>query len=342
MGDHARREMIVRTTQVDRQNPAYRPIAINLTASDDVSSEVVCFHQQLVDRTNVDILRGRTGWSLFVICLMIGCTSTRLSPPASTLPPPPIPVVIAPSASSWSFNYASGPMRYRISRSAAIESQSDSGSRREVSTNTTNELITLASPVDSGVSFIAVIDTFSTTTQGLIGPVQPTLLPVHVTGVFTGDSLTINSDSSTDNKCNPVRSALMSDLHNLLTRFPAQFSQRLVWQDSVITTGCQAAIATTSRTVRSYVVSGEALYEGRTVLLVQRADTIQAHGEGAQQQHPLKLDASGTGNAVYYLDVKEGRLVRLTAGQELNLTITTSSKTHQFRQSSRQDFRLVP
>lgn len=84
------------------------------------------------------------------------------------------------------------------------------------------------------------------------------------------------------------------------------------------------------------------MYEGRPVLLVQRADIIQAHGEGAQQQHPVKLDASGTGNAVYYLDTKEGRVVRLTAGQELNLTITTSSRVHRFKQSSRQDFRLVP
>jgi hypothetical protein len=45
MGDHARREMIVRNTQVDRQNPAYRPIASNVTTSGERSSEVVCFHQ---------------------------------------------------------------------------------------------------------------------------------------------------------------------------------------------------------------------------------------------------------------------------------------------------------
>nr|MDQ2938592.1 hypothetical protein [Acidobacteriota bacterium] len=45
MGDHARREMIVRTTQVIRQNPAYRPIADNVTTSENVFSEVVCFHQ---------------------------------------------------------------------------------------------------------------------------------------------------------------------------------------------------------------------------------------------------------------------------------------------------------
>ncbi len=233
-------------------------------------------------------------------------------------------------------------MRYQISRSAAIESQSDSVSSREISTNLTKELITLTSAADSGSTFTAVVDTFLTATKGLIGPAQPIQLPIQVTGAFTGHNLTINSDSSMNNKCNPISSALVSDLHNLLIRFPAPLSQGLVWQDSVNTSGCQAAIPTTSRTIRSYVVSGEAIYEGRPVLLIQRSDTIQAHGEGAQQQHPLKLDAGGTGSAVYYLDTKDGRVVRLTTGQELSLTITTSSKAHQFRQSSRQDFRLMP
>jgi hypothetical protein len=86
---------------------------------------------------------------------------------------------------------------------------------------------------------------------------------------------------------------------------------------------------------------GESIYESRPVVVVQRTDTIQAEGEGAQQQHPLKLNAGGTGKAIYYLDTKDGYVVRLTADQELNLTITTSGKAHQFRQSSRQDFRLV-
>lgn len=209
--------------------------------------------------------------------------------------------------------------------------------------NITHEFVTLASAADSGMDLTAVVDTFSTTTQGLIGPVQPTRLPVEVKGRFAGNSLNFRPDSSTENgKCNPITSTLVSDLHNLLTHFPAQLFQGLIWRDSVISTGCQAGVPTTSRTIRSYVVSGEAIDEGRSVLLIQRSDTIQAHGEGAQQQHPLKLDVTGTGSAVYYLDTKGGYIVRLTAGQELNLVITTSSKAHRFKQSSRQDFRLLP
>jgi len=232
-------------------------------------------------------------------------------------------------------------MQYQISRSAAIEAQAGSDSGREISTNITHELITLVPAGDSGIGFSAIVDAFSSTTQGRIGAVQPMQLPVELSGIFAGDSLAIKTNSNND-RCNPVGSALLSDLHNLLIRFPAHLTQGLAWQDSISTTGCQAGIPTISRLFRSYVVSGEAVYEGLPVLLIQRSDSVQAHGEGAQQQHLLKLDAGGTGNAIYYLDMKDGRVIRLTAAHELSLTITASTKPHHFKQSSAQDFRLLP
>ncbi|MDQ2938591.1 MAG: hypothetical protein M3R67_13990 [Acidobacteriota bacterium] len=281
----------------------------------------------------------RIGWTVLVY-LAIGCGSTRTSRPV--LPAPSLPPVINPSSTgSWTFNYAPGALRYQVSRSAAIESQSDSGSNREISTNITHELVTLTPIGDSAIGFTAVVDTFSSTTQGRIGPVQPIQLPVQVSGILADSGFMITSDGSSD-RCNPVSSAIVSDLHNLLTRFPALLSRGLVWKDSVSATGCQAAIPTTSHTTRSYVVSGESIYDGQPVLVVQRTDTIQAQGEGAQQQHSLKLNARGGGSAIYYLDTKDGRLIRLTTSQELVLTITASGKAHQFKQSSRQDFRLAP
>jgi len=295
-------------------------------------------------RETLDTRRGGMRW-LILFYLLCGCsTGTRTSPPVSPTPTVPVvPEITPPSVNAWTFNYSPGTKRYKISRSAAIESQSDSGgSKREISTNVTNELLSLAPTLDSGISFTAVVDTFSTTTQGLIGSVPAIQLPVQVTGFLTGHALTISSDSSTGNKCSPVSSALASDLHSLLTPFPTELSPGMAWRDSVDSSGCQAAIPTTSRTISSYVVSGEANYEGQSVLIVQRSDSVQARGEGAQQQHSIKLDASGTGNAVYYLDTKDGRILRITTGQELSLTITTSAGSRQFKQSSRQDFRLVP
>jgi len=47
MGDHVRREMIVRIARVIRQNPAYRPFANNLTTSGGLLSEVVLLYQAM-------------------------------------------------------------------------------------------------------------------------------------------------------------------------------------------------------------------------------------------------------------------------------------------------------
>ena len=133
----------------------------------------------------------------------------------------------------------------------------------------------------------------------------------------------------------------MTDLNNLLLHVPAELVKGVSWKDSVEVIGCQAMIPTTTRTTRSYVVSGEISHQGYPVLLLQRVDTIRAHGEGSQQQHQLILDVTGTGTAAYYLSPGEGRIVRLSTAQDLNLLITASGQTYRFKQSSKQDFNLV-
>jgi hypothetical protein len=100
-------------------------------------------------------------------------------------------------------------------------------------------------------------------------------------------------------------------------------------------------IPSTVHIARSFIVTGEIAYQGYPVMVVQRIDTIQAHGQGAQQQHPLSLNAKGTGNAVYYVSLKDGRIVRLNAGQDLDLAITMSDKIHRFKQGLKQEFSSV-
>jgi hypothetical protein len=155
-----------------------------------------------------------------------------------------------------------------------------------------------------------------------------------------GDSLTISTDSTTE-KCNPVSSSLSADLHNLLVGFPIQLSQGSSWRDSLEWNTCQGMIPTTVHIARSYVVSGEITYQGLPVIVVQRRDSVRAHGEGAQQQHRVTLDASGTGNATYYLNPQNGFILRLNTEQNLNLAITTSGEIHRFRESSTQNFSSV-
>ena len=284
--------------------------------------------------------RRAASWHL-IAYLSAACTASTVPKPGQPVPSPslPNPAPIPSAVGPWTFNYAAGAVAYQISRTARIESQSDSGSHQEVFTNTTHELLTLELAGDT-IHFTATIDTSLTTTQDTIGPVQSVPLPVQLSGSFIGDSLTISGDSIVE-KCNPVSSVLSADLHNLLVRFPVQFSQGSGWSDSVDLTACQGMIPTTVHIIRSYIVSGETAYQGEPVLLIQRADSIHAHGEGAQQQHRVTLDAIGTGNAIYYVTPKDGHVVRINTSQDLELAITASGKIHRFKQSSKQEFNFV-
>jgi len=282
--------------------------------------------------------RPNGNWCL-VFFLLSACAGSRVRQNPPSVPAPSMPNPSMVPTNVWTFSYAPGTLTYQVKRSAAIESQSDSGSRREVSTNTTHEVVLLEAVMDT-VYFTAVVDTFSTATQGVIGPVQPVQLPIRVSGSLISDSLVFASDTLS-NSCIPVRSALVADLHNLLPNLPKTLSTGLSWRDSTELKGCQGMIPTTAQIIRSYVVSGAVEYPGFSALLVQRVDTIRARGDGAQQQHRISLEATGTGNATYYLDAVHGRVVHLVANADLNFSITASGHTSHFRQNLKQDFSFV-
>ena len=284
--------------------------------------------------------RKASNW-YFLAYLAAACTTSTVPQAGRPIPVPslPNPAPLPPTAGSWTFNYSPGAILYQISRSARIETKSDSSAHQEITTNTTRELLSLERVGDT-VHFTATVDTFSTTTQGTIGPAQSVQLPVQLSGTFMGESLTVETDSVPE-KCSSVSSALLADLHNILVHFPTPVSQGTSWRDSVELKACQGMIPTTARIARLYIVSGKIAYQGDSVLVVQRTDSIQARGEGAQQQHPLTLDATGTGNALYYMSPRDGRMVRLNTEQDLDLAITVSGKIHRFRQISKQDFAAV-
>jgi hypothetical protein len=290
------------------------------------------------------IFSGRREGLLITAVFFIACTTARNSPPVA-VPKPPSPVEETPSPPAisrsgvWSFKYRPGINRYQAVRNATI-TRLDTAENTELSTNTSHEVMTLDS-AELGVNFVAVIDSFATTTQGLIGPVQPVPLPVQISGSFSPIGLTIN-DQPAGEKCNPVHSVLFADLHNLLVPFPQQLSAGMSWTDSVAIQSCPAGIPTVSHTTRAFTVRGEITYGGQPAVMVQRVDTTHAEGEGGLQQHRLSIDAHGTGTAVYYLDVASGRIVHLSIDQTLILGVTGSSRRYQLKQDSKQEFAAVP
>jgi len=284
--------------------------------------------------------RSKAPYVLASMLAGMGCTSTRPVTPSAGAPTP-VPVITpSTTASSWTFRHSPAARSYRISRSAAIEAQMDSGMRREVSTNTTHETISLEILGDT-TRILAIVDTFSTTSQGAIGPVSAVQLPVQLSAVLGRDSLVMIQGAAASGLCSVLESTVATDLRNLLPRFPDSLLIGQTWKDSADVSGCQAGIPMKSRYVRTFRVVGEAKQDSLPVLVVQRADSVSAHGEGSQQQHRVILDAIGTGGATYYLDFIRGQVVRLDLNQNSNLAITASGRTTRFRQNAREDYILV-
>lgn len=289
------------------------------------------------------IFSGRHERLFFGIVFSVACSTTRSSPPPVSTPAPvsptgQVPPPTVPGAGAWSFRYQPGIAGYQVTRSATI-ARLDTAGNTELSTNTSHESVTLDS-TDLGINFVGVVDGFTTTTQGLIGPVQRTQLPVQVSGSFTPSGLTITSQAPSE-KCDPVYSVLFADLYNLLVPFPQQLSPEISWTDSVEVRGCPAGVPTLSHTTRVFTVTGEVTYDGRPAVMLQRVDTTLAQGEGGLQQHRVSIDAHGTGTAVYYLDVASGRIIHLTTNQTLTLGITASSRQYQLKQDSKQEFGII-
>ena len=209
---------------------------------------------------------------------------------------------------------------------------------RENSSNVTHEVLSLERVGDT-VQIKIVADTFSTATEGSIGSPQSTQLPAQIGGILVRDTLQLDSDSLAT-ACTPIESTLRADLNNLIVSFPAQLSSGIRWNDSVEITTCQAMIPAVAQIRRAFSVTGQTVFEGNPVVVIERADTTQAHGEGAQQQHRMVLDGTATGTALYYLNPSTGQVVRIITTQDLALTITASGKIHHFRQNLKQEFAL--
>jgi hypothetical protein len=286
-------------------------------------------------------MRSAVGGDYGLLLFLVACAG---HPTRATLPAPapiiPRPDSGATTARTWSFSYEAGIARYDIKRTATIEDQSDSVKSREVAVNRTHESLALERIGDT-IRVTITADTFATTAQDLPASTPSIALPVHLAASLIQGELQIVADSSVD-ECNPAQSALRSDLHNLIMPFPPQLSRGMTWRDSVELKSCQAMIPITANVDRSYSVTGDAVYAGIPVVVVERRDIIRAHGEGAQQQHRIIIDAGGTGKAIEYLSASGGRIIAATTTQELSLTITASGRDHHFKQRLEQELALSP
>jgi hypothetical protein len=190
------------------------------------------------------------------------------------------------------------------------------------------------------VRYTAMVDSFSTASQGLIGNAQPVSLPVQISGVI--DSMTAEIDSAIGTTCDPVQSNLEADVRSVLVRFPRMLAPGLTWRDSILSVGCYGTIPLRITIIRQFSVVGRTSFNGQAAVGVQRVDSITAQGTGRQQQHQLVIETRGSGAATYTLSPGAGRLLHLATTQDLEFTIRASGRTNRFRETAKEEFNSVP
>jgi hypothetical protein len=278
-------------------------------------------------------------WRSILTLLSAACAATHAPQPVPVVPGLPQPANQPRDSGPWAFTYRSDTLHYQISRSAVIESQTDSGIQRGITTNNTHEILSLFVSGDT-VHYTATVDTFSTAVQGLIGVVPQVALPVQISGTL--DSAVSLLDSAAPALlCEPVQSSLGNDVHNLLTRFPAQLVAGYSWRDSTVRTACYGTIPMSAIVIRRFTVTGRFQYNGQSIIQLQRVDSITAHGEGRQQQHQLTVEATGVGTATYYVSTEQSAPIRLTTDQNLDFLIRGSGRTSHFREAAKGEYSLV-
>ena len=276
--------------------------------------------------------------SILILLATASCTSTRLPGPISPSPAPPHPAVRVSDTGPWTFSYVSDTIGLQISRTAAVESQTDSGPHREISTNNTYEVIAITVNADT-IRYTVRVDSSSTASQGLIGNAPPANLPVQISGVI--DSVAAAVDSAITPTCDPIQSNLETDIRNVLISFPRPLAPGLTWRDSTIRIGCYGTVPLRATVIRRFLVVGKTSFDGLPAIAVQRVDSITAQGAGRQQQHQLVIETRGTGAATYMLNPEVGRLLHLTMSQDLDFSIRASGRISRFHETGKQEFSPV-
>ncbi len=274
------------------------------------------------------------------------CAPARRSSPDPLPPVPdpaqPVPPIVAipltEALGPWSLSYASGSTRYRITRTTTVEDLSGPGGRREVSSDRRQETISLTVKSPTRITIDAVLDSLELTPRP--AGVDSFTPAARLSADLSDGQLRFRTDDSSSS-CTPGTAILAGDLRTLVPVMPETLVKNASWTSSDSTALCQAGIVMMSVASHTYTVLGEARGNLTGLVQVRRISSIRGEGEGAQQQHRVKLSAAGTERCDYYLETATGRINRLHTDQQLDIQIENSGRVHRFAQQTRREYSVI-
>jgi hypothetical protein len=117
---------------------------------------------------------------------------------------------------------------------------------------------------------------------------------------------------------------------------PTQLQKGLTWTDSTDTSICSGPVPVSLTAVRSYRVMGETKQGESPAILLERQDRTISTGEGSEGQHRIQIKSQGNGHSTILIDVQSGALIEMTTVNSTTAAVTTSGRTQQFVQTTRE------
>ena len=236
----------------------------------------------------------------------------------AVLPPPPLPRSAGAAASTWRVPSWTGSNTYRFSRHAVVTSDSVGESALVFDT--------------SGAEFLGRGASAGEIRLTLTAPIGGRPAPEQVSAAFVNGRVAAQKENAQSKPCNPTRSQLQSDLFDLAVTLPPTLSRQASWSDSLQGNVCLAEIEGTSDAVRHFQVVGDTTVNGEGAIMISRRDSAAIAAEGVVDQHRTAASGTAAANAILYVSVASGKILRITKEQVLLLSIAAEGHTRAFTQ----------
>ena len=288
----------------------------------------------------ISIRHGLLAFSVFL-------SACRSSTPGSTPSPNPgsIPTVsvdrTSSEATAWTISPINQESSYTSVTNATLESTGLPVSSRDTITSTVRYSLSISRDL-TPPAYTARIESISI----LGGPrtrdstmSSGGLLPFTLTGRLEPNRITLElprSQAELSTACSSQVMAVIPIVQRSLVLVPLQLHRGLTWTDSIAATVCSGPLPTLLSSVRTYLVKGQGVLHNRAVILLEQHNRTSFTGEGAQQQHRIRMRGNGSGKAQLAVDATTGALIEAVADHITALTITSSGRDQHFTQTSRE------
>lgn len=283
-------------------------------------------------------------YSLLLMLLLVSACRSSTSGTAP-IPDPGIPPVrpsdVSPEISAWTILPVHGDHRYTSTTKAILESAGLPTLFRDTVTSTVVFTLGISRDV-APPTYSARIESVSIrggtrTRDTLISP--GILLPFAFTGRLGPNRITFEVPKTRIDvpaDCATEVLAAVPAVQRSLLLVPLQLHKGMTWTDSTVAEVCSGPLQTLLSTIRTYVVRGQIVIRGRPALLLEQQSRTSFTGEGAQQQHHVRVRGGGSGKALLTVDAQTGVLIEAAADHTTSLTVTSSGRNQQFTQISRE------